>query len=44
MADRDTHRGELRPDGTVLAFDRAGLRGYPPDAGQVCPAYTWAAR
>jgi hypothetical protein len=44
MADADTHRGELRPDGLVLAFDRAGPCSYPPDAGQVCPAYARAAR
>jgi hypothetical protein len=38
LADADTHLGELRPDGTVLAFDRAGPCGSPADAGQVCPA------
>jgi hypothetical protein len=38
LADADTHLGELRPDGTVLAFDRTGPCGSPPDAGQVCPA------
>ncbi|MGH3755327.1 MAG: hypothetical protein ACRDRP_22050 [Pseudonocardiaceae bacterium] len=48
-SDRDTHRGELHPDGTVVAqcgirseplplpFDRIALPGHPPDRDQVCP-------
>ncbi len=48
MADHDTHRGELNPDGTVVA--RCGIRfpprllpgglalpGYPQDREQICP-------
>src|SRR4051794_34935952 len=50
MADRDTHYGELRGDGLVvaecgtvsepisLAFGRLSLRGEPPDPDQACPA------
>jgi hypothetical protein len=44
LTNADTHLGELRPDGTVLAFDCAGPCGSPSDAGQVCPASTGPAR
>ncbi len=48
-SDRDTHRGELRPDGTVAAqcgvvfrpkplpFDRIALPGHPPGPGSDLP-------
>ena len=48
--DHDTHRGELRPDGTVAArcgiefvpktlpFNRIALPGHPQDRDQICPA------
>ena len=49
-SDYDTHRGELRPDGTVAArcriefvpkplpFDRIALPGLPQDRDQICRA------
>jgi hypothetical protein len=48
MGDRDTHRGEQRTDGTVVAacdvvFEPRSLRialpgaGDPPDPDQICP-------
>ncbi|MFY9809432.1 MAG: hypothetical protein WCC38_18620 [Pseudonocardiaceae bacterium] len=47
MSDRDTHRGRLQPNGTVVAACGAvfrpgdylprGLPGDPPDPEQVCP-------
>jgi hypothetical protein len=49
MADRDTHRGELAQDGTVVArcgirfeplrlpFNRIALPGHPQDRDQICP-------
>jgi hypothetical protein len=49
ISDRDTHRGELRPDGTVVArcgvvfrpkslpYDRIALPGHPQDRDQICP-------
>ncbi len=48
-SDLDTHRGELHPDGTVVAqcgirfpslrlpFDRIALPGHPQDRDQICP-------
>ncbi|MGH3686416.1 MAG: hypothetical protein ACRDRU_18615 [Pseudonocardiaceae bacterium] len=48
-ADRDTHHGELGPEGTVAAlcgvrftpiplpYDRVSLPGYPQDRDQTCP-------
>lgn len=50
MADLDTHRGLLRPDGIVAAgcgarfwprraaYGRVALPGTPRDAAQICPA------
>lgn len=47
-SDYDTHRGELRPDGTVAArcgiefvpkplpYDRVALPGHPQDRDQIC--------
>ena len=47
--DRDTHRGALRPDGTVVAqcgavfppkplpYGRIALPGHPHDPDQICP-------
>jgi hypothetical protein len=49
IGDRDTHRGELRKDGTVVALCAATFRprllpsgavslpGQPPDPTQICP-------
>jgi len=45
LTDGDTHCGELRGDGLVVAACNVvfpakwlpGLTGWPPDPGQVCP-------
>ena len=45
LCDRDTHRGELRKDGTVVALCGVTFRprllpalpGQPPDPVQICP-------
>lgn len=49
IADRDTHHGDLQPDGLVVAacglvfkprplpYDRIALPGAPPDPNQICP-------
>ncbi len=49
LADRDTHRGELNPDGTVaaqcgirfaprrLVLGGVALPGHPQDRDQICP-------
>jgi hypothetical protein len=49
LCDRDTHRGELRHDGTVIALcgitfrprllpaGTVALPGQPPDPAQICP-------
>ena len=49
LCDHDTHRGELRKDGTVVALcgvtfrprllpaGAVALPGQPPDPAQICP-------
>jgi hypothetical protein len=44
LGDHDTHRGELRKDGTVVALCGVTFRprlpalpGPPPDPAQICP-------
>lgn len=55
-ADHDTHRGELNPDGTVVAqcgirftprplpLGRIALPGHPQDRDQICPECNGAKR